>query len=137
MKGNKRNESGIPSAYWVFGRLIQIQKNKDSGKKGERTNEWEKKGGKKKKEDSRSFFFFLGRFWEKSTEEQEMSNCSRVCPSMFLVTLGILTHIRFLCMFVFEYLIYCWLVWTESATNCFVDISCLLVCPKSVCDLPH
>ena len=37
----------------------------------------------------------------KNTEEREMIKCNRVCLGMFLVTLGILTHIRFLRMFVF------------------------------------
>ena len=48
---------------------------------------------------------------------------------MLLVTLGILTHIRFLRAFVPEYLIYCWLVWTKRATNWFVEIGYSLVCP--------
>ena len=38
----------------------------------------------------------------KSTEKREMSKSSQVHPGMFLVTLEILTHIRFLRIFVFR-----------------------------------
>ena len=46
---------------------------------------------------------------------------------MLLITLEILTHIRFLRVFVYEYLMYCWLVWTKRATSCFIDIGCSLM----------
>ena len=52
---------------------------------------------------------FLGRedrLKEKHKGIGENSNCNQGCPGMLLVTLGILTHIRFLRLFVSEYLIY-------------------------------
>ena len=51
-----------------------------------------------------------------------------ILPGTFLVTFGVLTHTRFLHLVVSEYSIYCCLVWTERATNCFVEIGCLFVC---------
>ena len=53
----------------------------------------------------------------------------KVLPSTFLVILGILTHVRFLHVFVSEYLIYCCLVWTLRATNCSIEIGRSFVCP--------
>ena len=54
---------------------------------------------------------------------------SKVLPGAFLVILGILSHVRFLHVFVSEYLTYCWLVWTLRATSCSVEICCLLLYP--------
>ena len=68
------------------------------------------------------------RLEEKHKGSGEKSNFNQGCLGMLLVTLGILTHIRFLRVFVSEYLIYCWLVWTEGATNWFVEIGYSLVC---------
>ena len=68
-----------------------------------------------------------GGFLGEAQRKREMSNCNQGCPGMPLVTLGILTHIQFLCVFVSKYLMYYWLVWTERATNCFFDIGCLLI----------
>ena len=65
------------------------------------------------------------------SEEQrkwEKSNCNQGYPGMLFVTLGIFTHVRFFSVFVFLN-IYCIIdfVWTERATNCFVDIGCLFI----------
>ena len=115
-------------------RSVLIFENEGKQKKGKwisfiRLNFWEantnKKNGKNEENEERKWDIFLfgtdlgfggkyiyvrKKFWEglgRKAQEQKKSNCNRVCLGMFLVILGILTHIRFLCMFVFEYLIYC------------------------------
>ena len=49
------------------------------------------------------------------------------CPGTFLVTFDVLIHTRFLHLMISEYSIYYWLVWTERATNCCVEIRSLSV----------
>ena len=66
---------------------------------------------------------FFGRSTEEAGKEQLQPRLSKYasCYSW------ILTYIRFLRVFVSKYLMYCWLVWMEKATNCFVDIGCVLI----------
>ena len=62
-------------------------------------------GGRKNKQKED---FYLGIiFRRKMKDSQKPSHCNQGYPGMLLVTLGILTHIRFLRAFVPEYLIYC------------------------------
>ena len=61
-----------------------------------------------------------------------MSDYNQDCIGTLLVTLSVLTHIRFLHLVVSKYSIYCWLMWTEKATNCCVEVgSCHLQCSHS------
>ena len=48
----------------------------------------------------------IGGFLGETQRKREMSNCNQGCPSMLLVILGILTHIRFLRVFISKYLMY-------------------------------
>ena len=50
------------------------------------------------------FLICLGK---KSTQERERGDCSQGSSGTVLVILGILTHVRFLHVFVSKYLIYC------------------------------
>ena len=73
-----------------------------------------------------------GDFWSDRLEEKhkgigEENNCNQGCPGMILTR--ILTHTWFLRVFVSEHLIYWWLVWTERATNWFLEIGYSLLCP--------
>ena len=70
-------------------------------------------------------------FWRilgEITQEREISDCSQDCLGTLLVTLGILTYMRFLLLVISEYSIFCWLVWTKRTTNYCVEISSLSVC---------
>ena len=86
---------------------------REEGKKGGSFFDWERR--------------FFDRLEEKHKGIEEESNCNQGWPGMLLITLEILTHIRFLRVFVYEYLMYCWLMWTKRATSCFIDIGCSLM----------
>ena len=50
----------------------------------------------------------MGRiFCGEAQRKQKKSNCNQGRPGMLLITLEILAHIRFLRVFVYEYLMYC------------------------------
>ena len=72
--------------------------------------EEKKKGNRRILLLGESFFFYWGRrsfleqhaledFWGRRTEETEKSNCNQGYPGMLLVTLRILIHTRFFCVF--------------------------------------
>ena len=48
-----------------------------------------------------------GIFCGEAQRKQEKSNCNQGRPGMLLITLEILTHVRFLRVFVYDYLMYC------------------------------
>ena len=101
---------------------------RERGKGGGRTTHWRRFFWEQGK---RSFFYWEKRFFDRLEEKhkgiEEESNCNQGWPGMLLITLEILTHIRFLRVFVYEYLMYCWLMWTKRATSCFIDIGCSLM----------
>ena len=78
-------------------------------------------------------------FWRRRTSHLKPSNTSQRQVLLGEITwnLHLLISIWFYIVFLKILVLSCWLVWTERATNCFVEIGCLLVCPESVCDLSH
>ena len=79
---------------------------------------------KKEREERRK-----GGILKKSAERraEREGDWKQDCPGTFLVTFGVLIHTRFLHLVISEYSIYYWLVWTERATNCCVEIRSLSV----------
>ena len=72
---------------------------------------------------------FLDGLCGKAHKNEKRVIAARGLPGAFLVILGILSHVRFLHVFVSEYLTYCWLVWTLRATSCSAEICHLLLYP--------